>query len=306
MMASFAFPFIATSMLGMDWSAPFLLALPVIGASALALNLSKLPNTKPAVLAAPKLAQSPVMDGVRKARKAMQWKDSILNNGYVRMLREEPGTGSFISALFIMNAVEIAFQSGLLFMIPQLTTSESSQYLFGMAQYAVAFLLGRGLAGSFLRWFPKRNISAATFLAAAGGAGSLAFTNSAVGLTAALFTAELGISTAFTLAFASTAKQHATQDRLTSLIMASAIGCAVGPFLLTQIAKSAMNVGMMGETGATIATLIAIPTALALFSAKLFRRMENKTVEGLQPGATRWTASLQNLWKRIKQLIGRN
>ncbi len=299
MMASFAFPFIATKMLGMDWSAPFLLALPIVGGSAIALNLAKLPNTKPVVQKAAnlKVAQSPVMQGI-KPRKAMKWKDSILNNSYVRLLREEPGVGSFISALFLMNAVEVAYQSGFLFMIPQLTANESDQYLFGMAQYAVAFLAGRMLAPFFLKWFPKRNVSIATLLAATGGITSLFATHDPYALTAALFTAELGISTGFSLAFARTAHNHATQDRVTSLIMATAISCAVGPYLLTEVAQTLMNAGILGEGDATIATLIGIPSVLALISAKLFRRMENKTIPGLK-------ASAQNLTDRVKQFFKR-
>ena len=299
MMASFAFPFVATSMLGMDWSAPFVMALPFVGASALALNTARLPNSKPPLAAKEmKLAQSPLMDGARKARKAMQWKDSILNNGYVRLLREEPGVSNLITALFLMNAVEVAYQSGFLFMIPQLTNAESTQYLLGMVQYAVAFLTGRYLAGHFLKWFPKRNISVATLLAAAGGAASLATTHNAFALTAALFAAEVGISTGFTLAFARTARNHLTQDRITSLIMATAISCAVGPYLLTQVAQGLMDAGILSEGDATITALLAIPSALALYSAHLFRGMENKTVPGLKTGAQRMFAKIKQFFKR--------
>ena len=291
MMSSFAFPFIATSMLGMDWSAPFLLALPIVGASALALNLANLPNSKPEVLPAPKIAQAPVMNGVRKPRKALEWKNSLLNNSYVRLLREEPGVANLIAGLFAMNAVEVAFQSGFLFMIPQLTPDESSQYLFGMAQYAVAFLAGRYLAGHFLKWFPKHNISVATLLAAVGGTAALAATHDPYALTASLFTAELGISTAFTLAFAHTAKNHLTQDRVTSLIMASAVGCAIGPVLLTQVAESLITSGVMSEGDATLAALIAVPSLLTLLSAKLFKNME---------GGRSLKELSANLWAKIK------
>lgn len=293
MMSSFAFPFLATSMLGMDWSAPFVLALPIVAASALGLNLAKLPNSKPVIAPAPKLVQSPVMDGARKPRKAMQWKNSILNNSYVRLLREEPGIGNFIGGLFAMNAVEVAFQSGFLFMIPKLTANESDQYLFGMLQYAVAFLAGRYLAGHFLKWFPNHNISVATLLSAIGGTAALGFTGDAYGLTAALFTAELGISTAFTLAFARTAKNHLTQDRVTSLIMASAVACAVGPVVLTQVAEGLINAGIMNESSATIAALIAIPSALAFMSAKLFKNMEGGSLSSLK-------TNLTALWAKVK------
>ena len=298
MMASFAFPFIATSMLGLDWSAPFLLALPIVGASALTLNLAKLPNTKPHLKlnAELKTAQAPVMDGVRKARKAMAWKTTLFNNEYVRLLREEPGVGSFISALFIMNAVEMGINSGFLFMVPQLTDSESLKYLLGMAQFAVPFLLGRYLAGHFLKWFPKRSISVATLLGGVSALASLGLTDNIYAFTAALFTAELGISTAFTLSYARTAVKPSTQDRITSLIMATAVACAVGPVILTEIAEAFMSAGIT-EGGATIAALIAIPSALALFSTALFRRMENKTVPGLKMGVKRWKAKIRRFFK---------
>ncbi len=298
MMASFGFPFIATSLLGLDWSAPFLLALPVVGASALALNWAKLPNTKPHVLPAPKMAQSPVMDGVRKARKSMHWKDSLLNNSYVRLLKEEPGVGSFITSLFLMNAVEMGINSGFLFMLPKLTTNESSQYLFGMTQFAIPFLLGRYMASYFLKWFPQRNISVATLLAGGAALASLGMTDNVYALTAALFASELGTSTAFTLAYARTAKNHLTQDRVTSLIMATAVSCALGPVLFTQVAEGIMNAGVLNETGATVAALIGIPSLLALLSAKLFRRMENKTTSGIstfKQEASRWLAQIKKL-----------
>ncbi|MBQ8032662.1 MAG: hypothetical protein IJ266_01700, partial [Elusimicrobiaceae bacterium] len=299
MMASFAFPFIATSMLGLDWSAPFILALPIVGTCALTLNLAKLPNTKPATKlnAELKTVQSPVMDGVRKPRKAKAWKETLLNNSYVRLLREEPGVGSFISALFIMNAVEMGINSGFLFMIPQLTSNESIKYLLGMGQFAVPFLIGRYLAGHFLKWFPKSNLSVATLVGGVGALAALGLTDNMYAFTAALATSELGISTAFTLAFARTAINPKTQDRITSLIMATAVACAVGPMMLTWVAESLMHTGMT-EAGATLAALIGIPSALAFLSAKLFRRMEHKTIPGLKTSVNRTLVKAKKLFKR--------
>lgn len=299
MIASFAFPFIATSMLGLDWSAPFILALPVVGASALALNLAKLPNTKPNLKANAELktVQSPVMDGVRKPRKALAWKETLLNNSYVRLLREEPGVGSFISALFIMNAVEMGINSGFLFMIPQLTSNEAVKYLLGMGQFAVPFLAGRYMAGHFLKWFPKSNLSVATLLSGVSSLAALGLTDNMYAFTAALATAELGISAAFTLAFARTAINPKTQDRVTSLIMATAVACAVGPMMLTWVAESLMHTGMT-EAGATLAALIGIPSALAFLSAKLFRRMEHKTIPGLKTSVNRTLVKAKKLFKR--------
>ena len=299
MMASFAFPFIATSMLGLDWSAPFLLALPIVGASALTLNAAKLPNTKPnaKLTSELKTVQSPVMDGARKLRKAMKWKDSFLNNSYVRLLREEPGVGSFISALFIMNAVEMGINSGFLFMVPQLTDNESLKYLLGMSQFAVPFLIGRYLAGHFLKWFPKRSLSVATTLGGASALAALGLTDNLYAFTAALATSELGISTAFTLAFARTAIKPSTQDRITSLIMATAVACAVGPMALTWVAEGLMGTGLP-EASATLLALIGIPSAFAALSASLFRRMENKTIPGLKVGAKRTLAKVKNFFKK--------
>ena len=287
MMASFGFPFIATSMLGMDWSAPFLLALPIVGASALALNFAKIPNTK----------------FVDTNTETVRTKKGKLRSttSYLHLLRQAPGVGSFISGLFIMNAVEMGINSGFLFMLPQLTGDESERYLMGMIQFSIAFLAGRFLAKHFLKWFPKRNLSVATTLAGLSSVASLGVTHNIYALTAALFLAELGISTTFTLAFARTAKDQKTQDKITSLIMASAVACAVGPLLLTTVAQGLMGTGFT-ESEATVAALIGIPSALALLSAKLFRRTENKTVPGLADGPG-WKASLQTWWEKLKGLL---
>lgn len=286
MMASYAFPFLATSVLGMDWSAPFILALPFVGASAAGLNLAKLPNTKPHVTHA---APSSTTD-FSSHSKISKLKENLRNNSYIRLLREEPGVANFIGGLFTMNAVEVAINSGFLFMLPQLVKHESSQYLFGMIQYAVAFVLGRYLARHFLKWFPKHSLSIATLIAALGTTASLASLHNVYGLTAALFTAELGISTTFTLSFAQTAKNHHTQDRITSLIMASAISCAIGPMLLTQGAQILINAGILSEADATTAALIAIPAALSFLSAKLFANMEGgKLITSLKS----WVSSLK-------------
>lgn len=287
MMASFGFPFIATSMLGMDWSAPFLLALPIVGASALALNLAKIPNTK---------FVDTNTEKVRTSKGKLRSTTS-----YLHLLREAPGVGSFISGLFIMNAVEMGINSGFLFMLPQLTGDESQRYLMGMIQFSIAFLAGRFLAKHFLKWFPKRNLSIATTLAGLSAVASLGVTHNMYALTAALFMAELGISTTFTLAFARTAKNQKTQDKITSLIMASAVACAVGPLLLTTVAQVLMGTGF-SEAEATVAALIGIPAALTLLSAKLFRRTENKTVAGLADGPA-WKEVVQNWWEKVKSFF---
>nr|QGT50709.1 hypothetical protein Elusimicrob1349_1790 [uncultured Elusimicrobia bacterium] len=264
MASSFAFPFLATKVLGMDWSLAFALPLPLVGAAALGVNLAKLPNTKPVPATLPTTADT----GKGLLKK-------IKNNEYVRLFKEEKGVGAFVGGLFIMNAVEMAINSGFLFLLPSMTTDQSSQYLFGLAQFAAPFLLGRYLAGKFLQWFPKHNMSVATLLAAGGGLASLGALDNVYALTAALFLAETGISTGFTLGFARTAKTPETQDRVVSLIVASALSCAFGPLLLTQLAQTLIDAGILSAETATAAAMIGIPSGLAFLSAMLFKRVEN-------------------------------
>lgn len=263
MASSFAFPFLATKVLGMDWSLAFALPLPLVGAAALGVNLAKIPNTKPFITPTKHLPQA---KGLFNA---------IKNNEYIRLFKEEKGVGAFLGGLFIMNAVETAVNSGFLFLLPSMTPDPSSQYLFGLAQFAAPFLLGRYLAGKFLQWFPKHNMSLATLMAAGGGLASLGALDNIYALTAALFLAETGISTGFTLGFARTAKNPATQDRVVSLIVASALSCAFGPLLLTNLAQTLIDAGLMSAGTATAAAMIGIPSGLAIVSAMLFKRMEN-------------------------------
>lgn len=264
MASSFAFPFLATKVMGMDWSLTFALPIPLVAAAAAGINSTKLPNTKP-------LAAAPKTEEV-KAKGLMNF---IKNNEYVRLFKEEKGVGSFLGGLFIMNAVEMAINSGFLLLLPSMTADQSSQYLFGLAQFAAPFLLGRYLAGKFLQWFPKHNMSVATLLAAGGGLASLGALDNVYALTAALFLAETGISTGFTLGFARTAKNPATQDRVVSLIVASALSCAFGPLLLTNLAQTMIDAGLLSAETATAAAMIGIPSGLAILSAMLFKRVEN-------------------------------
>lgn len=265
MASSFAFPYLATKVMGMDWSLAFALPIPLIAAAALGVNLAKLPNTKTVLQKAAKTNLQP--------KKTL--KDFIKNNEYIRLFKEEKGVGAFLGGLTIMNAVEMSYNNGFLFMLPSMTTDQSAQYLFGLAQFAAPFILGRYLAGKFLQWFPQHNMSLATLLAAGGGAASLFALGDPYALTAALFLAETGISTGFTLGFARTAKNPATQDRVVALIVASAISCAFGPLLLTKLAQLLIDAGIMDTSAATAAAMLGIPSALALFSAALFKRMEN-------------------------------
>ena len=267
MMASFAFPFIATKLLGMDWSFTFAMPIPLVAASLIGLNMVGLPNTKPMPSAAKAAAQ--------QVKGSLL--DRIKNNSFIHLFKEEPGVGALLSGLAIMNAVERSINSGFLFLLPSLTKDPSSQYLFGLAQFAAPFLLGRFLARKFLTWFPNNNLTMATLMSSAGAAAAFipGVLDNPYLLTSTLFAAETGISTAFTLAFARTARNPATQDRVTSLIVATALACAVGPMMLTDLAQTLIDSGIMSTSGATAAALIGLPAALALFSAGLFKRAES-------------------------------
>lgn len=303
MAASFAFPFLSTKVLGMDWSFTFALPIPLVAAAALGINLARIPNSKPVL--EPKAAPVPAASkSGQRNRRAYQLTSSFQNNSYVRLFKEEKGVAALLTGLFIMNAVEMSFNNGFLFLLPSLTNDPSSQYLFGLTQFAAPFLLGRYLAGSFLKWFPKNNMSVATLLSAAGGLLALPLSHNVYALTAALFAAETGISTAFTLAFARTAKNNRTQDRVVSLIVASAISCAFGPMMLTNLAEGFMNAGLFSSAGATTAAMIGVPAVLSLLSAALFRRIERSAQPAADAAAQTARASrpgwLQKLFNRLR------
>lgn len=304
MMASFAFPFISTNVLGMDWSFTFALPIPLVAAAAMGINLSKIPNTKPELEPKPVPLVQETQAGKRN-RRAYKLTSSIQNNSYIRLFKEEKGVAGLLTGLLLMNAVEMSYNNGFLFLLPKLTAGSSSQYIFGLMQFAVPFLIGRHLAKGFLKWFPKNNMTVATALSSAGGLAALLFPDNVYALTAALFTAEMGISTAFTLAFARTAKNAHTQDRVVSLIVASAISCAFGPMMLTNLAETLINTGLFSAADATMAAMIGIPSALAILSALLFKRIERS-----QPpeGTAQTAAAPKTNWlkKLINRLLGRN
>ena len=291
MLSSYAFPFIATTCLGMDWSSSFVMALPFVGLSAAAMNLAKIPNTKPAVTKATEMAA-----GLR--RRGLSWKQTLLDNNYLRLFKEDKSVAPLITGLFLMNGVEMAYNSGFLLMLPSLTNNPSDQYLFGLTQYAIPFVLGRFLAGKFLNWFPKHNLSVATGIAAMGGLAAMGVMDNVYALTAALFAAETGISTSFTLSFAQTAKNTLTQDRVTSLIVASAVACAIFPVLLSDVAQHLIDMGIFTVGDATAVTLVGIPAAMALYSARLFTKVENLTAGSMTKAAS--------LWQRLKAAFVKN
>lgn len=272
MAASFAFPYFVTKGLDMDWSFTFAMPIPLVALAALGINVARIPNTKPVIeekLAAPPM---PVTIAQRN-RRAYQLTSSILNNSYVRLLKEEKGVLPLLAGLLTMNAVEMAYNNGFLFLLEDLMQNSPSKYLFGLVQFAFPFLIGRYLASGFLKWFPKSNMTVATLISALGGMAAVPFADNVYALTAALFTAEVGVSTAFTLAFARSARNIRTQDRIVSLIVASAISCAFGPMLLTNLAEKLMSFGMFASDATTYA-MIGVSAVLSLFSAALFARSD--------------------------------
>ena len=305
MAASFAFPFLSTKVLGLDWSFTFALPIPLVAAAALGINLARIPNTKPVVEPKPQpLTAQAAAQGI-KNRRAYTLTSSLLNNSYIRLLKEEKGVLALLTGLLTMNAVEMSFNNGFLFLLPGLTADPSSQYLFGLIQFAAPFLIGRYLARSFLKWFPKRNMSVATLVSALGGMAAWPLADNVYALTAALFAAEVGISTTFTLAFARSAKNIRTQDRIVSLIVASAVSCAFGPMLLTNLAEMFMSTGLFGAAGATAAAMIGVPSALALFSAGLFKRVERVQAAPENALSTEPQKNQQKRLSWLKKLLSR-
>ena len=320
MMSSFAFPWISTAVLGMDWSLAFALPIPIVAASLVGLNAVKIPNTKieaqkPEIrqqtsIPLSEVPQAGSSNRAVRARTSTAFSvlQSIKNNEYISLFKEQKGVGALLAGLSILNMVEMCFNNGFLFMLPSLTENPSSQYIFGLLQFAIPFLIGRYLAVPFMKFFPKHSMSIATALAAASGLASMAVTNNVYALTAALFLSEVGISTTFTLAFARTAQNTKTQDRITSLIIAAALSCAVGPMLLSHLAEFFTNTGIASAgNGATSLAMIAVPATLAAFTAALFYKMEKITVTGITDTAK--TGGLRGLWQKwiakIKSLFGK-
>lgn len=284
MMGSFAFPVIATKGLGYDWSFCFALPIPLVLTAGLAFNLARVPNVKrveaPASETVPAAAQT-VSAAAQTVSAAADLKGfqkiwaGVKNSDYVRLFKEDKSAKYLIAALFFMNAIEVALTNSFLYLLPSLVEDSDLHGLFGMVQYAIPFFIGRMLAPSFLKWFPNKNLTVATALSIAGGLLAIPFAQSNVyALTAALMLSEFGTSMAFSLAFARTARNPATQDRIISLIVASALSCAFGPLLLSKLAKNLISMGWVGQNAATVVTLMAIPTVLAFISAVLLYKME--------------------------------
>jgi len=283
MLSSYAFPFLATSVMGLDWSAPFLMALPFVGTAAVGLNLAHIPNTRPA----------PIKKEISTEGTSVMQK--LKNNRYVRLFREDKSVAPLLGGLLLMNAVETAYNGGFILMLPSLTKNLSSQYLLGLTQFALPFILGRYLASGFLKWFPKRNLSIAMAIASIAGLTAMNVTHDLIPLTISLFTAELGISTMFTLSFARTAKNPATQDRIMSLIVASAGTCAIGTYSFIFIAQRFVEAGWLDPSNTIATALITIPTILALFSTGLLNKVERIT----------GNLGKSNGWSRFKNFLNK-
>ena len=283
MVASFLFPYLATKVLGLDWSFTYVSALPFALAALVGLNVVRIPNTRPEV--------PQVVPDISQANK--NWLEKVKDNPYINLFREDPTALPLLGGLAIYNGVEVTANNAFLYLLPSLTQDPSSQYLFGLVQFAVPFLIGRYLAKCFLTWFPNTSLSKATTLISAGLFTSLLpfVTDNVYLLTSALFFAEIGISTLFTLSFARTAKNPATMDRLTTMIVASALACAVGPMALSSVTQLIMNAGF-SATSATTIGMLAIPAALTLLAARLFYKVEAAD-----------TGNSIGVWKRLLRFI---
>ena len=289
MWLSFAFPFVATKLLEQDWSFTFTMALPLVAASLLGVNLTRLPNTRPAVTQAAQAV----------SQASGSWLQNLRNNPYVRLFQEDKAALPLLLGLLIMNGVEVTQNNGFLLLLPSLISDPSSQYLFGLVQFAVPFLFGRYLAKYFLTLFSERSLTMASSMVGVGTLTALIpwVTQNVYALTSALFFAETGISTLFTLSIARTARNPHTADRLMTLIDASALSCAIGPVILSSITQLIMNAGVDPTTATTIG-MLGIPAVIAVLTSQLFRQVETDAT-----GPSAWTT----LVTYIKKLFsGRN
>ncbi|MBR4356147.1 MAG: MFS transporter [Elusimicrobiaceae bacterium] len=276
LLASYFFPLISTEVMGLDWSAPFLLAWPLVTMAAIGVNTSRLPNFKMN------------LQNSLSNRGQKNWKQKFTSNSYVELIKTDKSASQLLKGLLLLNGIELSLNSGFLLMLPSLTQSSSSQYLLGLAQFAAPYVIGSYLGTKLLEWFPNRNMTAASVVAAVGGIGALFSTHDVYALTAALSTAELGLSAAYTLSFTKAAKKPQTQDRMTSLILASVVTAAVGPYLLTQVAQAMINMNLFTESTATALALIGIPGLLTLWLLRTVKKLEIKNPVSFQNQVKSW------------------
>lgn len=276
LLASYFFPLLSTELLGLDWSAPFLLSWPLVAMAAIGVNTSRLRNFKtPVQPVSPKIPHK-------------TWKQKILTNPYVQLIKTDKSAAYLLKGLLLLNGIELSLNSGFLLMLPSLTQSTSSQYVLGLAQFAAPYVVGSYLGNKFLKWFPNKNMTVSAALAAAGGIGAIFCTHNVYALTASLATAELGLSAAYTLSFTKAAKKPQTQDRMTSLILASVVTAAAGPYLLTQVAQALINLDLVSAATASSISLIAIPGLLSLCLLRTFKKLETENPISIRRKINRW------------------
>lgn len=259
LLTSYLLPFIGTQWLGLDWSAPFLLSLPLVATAALGLHTLRnhtfeLPRTT-----------------VKPALKTRKLKDNV----YVKLFKEDKNLGKLVGGLALVNGIEASLNSGFLLMLPELTNNASSQYLWGLGQFALPFALGSFLGTRLLKHFPHKNMTISAAITAAGVLGAVCSGGALPVLAGSLALAELGLSSAYTLSFARSAKNPKTQGRVASLLVASTLSAAVMPFMLSSLAQGIIDAGWMSLPTALATTMIGLPGLLSLGMWRLFRKMEN-------------------------------
>lgn len=215
---------------------------------------------------------------VKTAATPRSFWDKIKNNSYVSLFKEEPAAKYLGMAAFLMNVIEVTIHNGLMFILPGMDISDSERYILTMVQYAAAFLTGRMISPWVLNKFPNYRLSISTLVALSGIALSLPFSQSNAYLfTAGLTIAQIGISCLFSLLFGAAARNPKTQARMVSLIIASAISCAIGPLALANMGQWFINTGLLGERAATTVALIAAPCIMAVIANALLYKMEKNT-----------------------------
>ena len=260
LLTSYLLPFAATRWLGMDWSAPFFLSLPLVAAAAFSLRHIPPPDFD-------KIQQKTT----QTATKIKKLKDNV----YVKLFKEDKNLGKLVGGLALVNGIEASLNSGFLLMLPELTNNASSQYLWGLGQFALPFALGSFLGTRLLKMFPNKNMAISAAITAAGAVGAMFSLHNLPALMGTLALAELGLSSAYTLSFARSAKNPKTQGRVASLLVASTLSAAVMPFMLSSLAQGIIDAGWMSLPTALATTMIGLPGLLSVSMWRLFHKMEN-------------------------------
>ena len=276
---TYLFPWAAAALLHKDWSYAFVIPLPVMALGATVFLLANLPNIKGEGDAPEAAAQEAVttqaVSQPEKIKKGL-W-NRIKNSGYISLFKEEPTAKYLIPAAFLMNVIEVTIHNGLMFLLPSMGIPDGTRYFLTMMQYAAAFLIGRMISPWVLATFPNYKMTLSAALALAGIAVAFPYAQSnAYVFSIALTLAQIGISSLFALLFGASARNPQTQTRMVSLIIASAISCAVGPLWLANIGQWGINTGIVGEKAGMALALIAIPGIMAVLANWLLFRMEKK------------------------------